>query len=762
MFIVAVCENKAREVGLAAFNVHLSQLVFTQFTDSFSNAITLSQLHLFNPREILLPHTTAQSQLATLLRERYGERGTNIVEVNRRFYNEAKGQEYVATLAASALALDRLESKFLSLASVAAIVKYYEYVQQLVFPNASLKFSYKPVEGYMRLDADTIKNLEIVRNLRSGDAKSSLFGMINFTKTAGGGRLLRSTLLQPLCDLATIETRLGCVDELLRNEKTFFELGSLLGEFQDLDHLAALQFVQAAPSAGLYGCEQTISNVIFLKQSLDGACGMAQALLGSNDGAGPQNGLLKTMLANLRRPEIAAVRERIGVLVEEDARKRPGALAMRTERYFAVKAGINGLLDVARKTYVEVLDDVQELLAQYTKEFLMDSLCLKNNARRGYFFSLPAKSKIVPSDFDVFIHVQKQGGASGGWTFTSDDLESFNERLRESGAEIALLTAKVVDELVAEVRQHLGVIHSVSDTVSMLDMFYSFASWVALSENLVRPELSESGPIAIKQGVHPLMAELQGIDFVPNDTYVSSVNNFFVIFGQNNAGKSTYIKQVAVLTLLAHIGSYVPAAWASFRLTDCIFSRIGTDDDMEHNSSAFVVEMREVSNILHSTTRRSLVIIDELGRGTSSAEGLSLAWAISEYLLSMPCYTLFTTHFRELLRLGQLYPNVKSYSLAADAGHRSTFLLTEGAAAAAGYGLRAAAAAGLPPSVTARANELKLRLAEAQARQAQGAGGGRLIMRHTVAERVLALRNSTLDTETLRDFLEEIKKSIVA
>jgi DNA mismatch repair protein MSH4 len=154
---VALCENKAREIGLAAFNVHLSQLVFTQFTDSFNNAITLSQLLFFNPREILLPHTTAQSQLATLLRERFGERGCNMVEVNRRFYNEAKGQEYVGTLAASPLALDRLESKFLSLASVAAIIRYFEYVQQQVFPNASLKITYKPVEGFMRLDADTVK-----------------------------------------------------------------------------------------------------------------------------------------------------------------------------------------------------------------------------------------------------------------------------------------------------------------------------------------------------------------------------------------------------------------------------------------------------------------------------------------------------------------------------------------------------------------------------------------------------------------------------
>lgn len=404
--------------------------------------------------------------------------------------------------------------------------------------------------------------------------------------------MLRSSLLQPLCDLATIETRLGCVDELLANEKLFFEMGKLLSEFLDLDHLAALQFVQAPPAAGLYGCEQTISNVIFLKQSLDVAILLSKALVASNDGAGPRNPLMRTLLANLRRPEVVLVRETIGAYIEPDAHKRAGAVAMRTERYFAVKAGLNGLLDVARKTYVEVLDDVQELLGQYVKEYLLDGLSLKNNAKRGYFFSLSSKSKIQPTDFDVFLHVAKTG--NGGWTFTSEELESFNERLRESGAEISLLTAKVVDDLVAKVREHLGVIHSVSDSMSMLDMFHSFATWVSLSDNLVRPEMSENGPIAIKQGVHPLIAHLQEIEFVPNDTYVSSVNNFLMISGQNNAGKSTYIKQVGILTLLAHVGSYVPAHWASFRLTDCIFSRIGTDDDMEHNSSTFLVEMREV------------------------------------------------------------------------------------------------------------------------------------------------------------------------
>ena len=326
-----MCENKAREVGLAAFNVHLSQLVFTQFSDTFNNAVTLAQLHMFQPREILLPHTTAQSQLSTLLRDRFGERGCNVVEVNRRFYNEAQGQKYAETLAATPMKLDRFEAKFLAMASVAAIVKYYEYVQQMVFPNASLKMSYKPVEGFMRLDADTVKNLEIVRNLRTGETKGSLFGMMNFTKTAGGGRLLRSTLLQPLCDLATIEMRLGCVDEFLHNEKLYFETGSLLADFLDLDHLAALQFVQMAPSSGLYGCEQTISNVIYLKQSMEAAQALGKALRVSNDGAGPQNALLAAMMANLARPEVDRIVAMIAEYVEPEAHKRTGAVAMRTD-----------------------------------------------------------------------------------------------------------------------------------------------------------------------------------------------------------------------------------------------------------------------------------------------------------------------------------------------------------------------------------------------------------------------------------------------
>jgi DNA mismatch repair protein MSH4 len=340
---------------------------------------------------------------------------------------------------------------------------------------------------------------------------------------------------------------------------------------------------------------------------------------------------------------------------------------------------------------------------------------------------------------------------------------------------------KVVDELISKVREHLGVIHSVSDSISMLDLFYSFASWVSLSEILVRPEMSENGPIAIKQGVHPLMAELQDIDFVPNDTYISSVNNFFMISGQNNSGKSTYIKQVGILTLLAHIGSYVPAAWASFRLTDCIFSRIGTDDDMEHNSSTFLVEMREVTeifnlwcfsfisfffsflvaNILQNTTRRSLVLIDELGRGTSTLDGLGLAWSICEYLLSIPCFTLFTTHFAELQRLARLYPNVKTFCLAADASHCPTFVLAEGAAPESGYGLRAAFAAGLPDDVVARAGEIKAQMAERRlARGEHAIGSSSMAVCQHVADKILSLKNSTLDQESIREFLRELKQSV--
>lgn len=692
-------------------------------------------------------------------RERFANT-CNVAEVNRKFFNEATGVSCLQSLSASPLTLDRMEAKYLSLAACAAVIKYVEYIQQSSFANGSLRITYRALEGFLHMDYETIRNLELVRNVRSGDAKQSLFGVLNYTKTASGTRLLRTSLLQPLCDRATIEMRLAAVDELLRHERIYFEVSGNIAEFLDLDHLAALQFVQHSVSSGLHGCEEAISNVIYLKQSLDVVPILLRALQSANEGHGPQSALLRTIAANFSRPQLQEMRDYIDRVIEASAHKRPSAVAMRTERYFAVKAGQNGLLDVARKTYTEVLDDVSVLLERYQEQYMMDSLRLKNNAKRGFFFALPcsAAGQSNPNDFgDVFLHVQKSGASS--WTFTSSALESLNERLRESGAEISLLTAKVVDEVILHVRTFLGVIHSITDSVSMLDMLQSFATYVTLTEQVVRPELSDSGPIAIKQGMHPTMPHLQpNIQLVPNDTYLSLGNNFALITGQNMAGKSTYCKQVALLTIMAHMGCYVPAAWASFRLTDRIATRIGTEDDLESNSSTFLVEMREMAANLRNATRRSLVIIDELGRGTSVRDGIGLAWAISEYLLAMPCFTLFTTHFRELVSLSALYPNVKLYTIAVDPNFRSTFVLTDGAPSSlhSGYGLRSAAAAGLPASVLDRAHALKEKLQSNAQNAARSAPESTFRIYETV-ERLLALKNSSLDHETLREFLRDIK-----
>ncbi len=228
VFFVALAENKAREIGLACFNVSLSQLVFCQYSDTSAFSLTLAQLHLYSPREILVPHTTAQSQLSSILRERFGSATCNVAEVNRKFFNEATGLASLQALSSTPLTLDRLESKYLSLAAAAAVVKYVEYVQQTSFANASLKITYRALDGFLHMDTETVRNLELVRNLRSGETKTSLFGLLDHTQvtpllmirarfechyfqTAAGARLLRTSILQPPSDRSTIDLRLATV-----------------------------------------------------------------------------------------------------------------------------------------------------------------------------------------------------------------------------------------------------------------------------------------------------------------------------------------------------------------------------------------------------------------------------------------------------------------------------------------------------------------------------------------------------------------------
>ncbi|KAL7984983.1 hypothetical protein Chor_003553 [Crotalus horridus] len=325
---------------------------------------------------------------------------------------------------------------------------------------------------------------------------------------------------------------------------------------------------------------------------------------------------------------------------------------------------------------------------------------------------------------------------------------------------------RIVCKLLSEIYEHIHCLYKLSDTVSMLDMLQSFAHACTLSD-YVRPEFTDT--LAIKQGWHPVLEKVHFEKPVPNDTYITEGSNFIIITGPNMSGKSTYLKQIALSQIMAQMGSFVPAEYSAFRIAEQIFTRIGMDDDIETNSSTFMKEMKEVTYIIQNANDRSLIIIDELGRGTSPEEGIGICYAVCEYLLNLKAFTLFATHFLELCQIDNLYPNVENNYFEVQHVRSSceirekiayTYVLSKGCTEEKNYGLKAAEVSSLPLSIILEAKKL-VTLIDKQMMQQQRTDPEMLkekAVYHLANRLIQTARNSQLDPDSLRIYLKGLKK----
>ena len=375
---------------------------------------------------------------------------------------------------------------------------------------------------------------------------------------------------------------------------------------------------------------------------------------------------------------------------------------------FSIRTGINGLLDVARKTYSETIEDIYSLCETTREKYGWKNLTIKYSAKRGFFFQTNNFSGEFPQ---YCIQIKKQKNNS---TFSTENLLKLNERQKESMKEIMILSSRVVSELLLDLRSHIATIYNINDSVALLDLLLSLTTFATLSNEIAKPEITRDGPIAIKSGRNPLVELFLNSQnhFIPNDTFCSKESNFHVITGPNMSGKSTYIRQIALNLILAHLGSFVCAKFASIRLTDRLFSRINTNDSIEENASSFMMEMKEMAFILQNLTPSSVVIIDELGRGTSIEDGLSLAWSISEELLLFhnSSFIFFVTHFNELENLQFVYSNVKIFHLIVEQSNlnqvKFAYQMAPGLTKIERYGIDTAISAGFPDSLINESQQL--------------------------------------------------------
>uniref|UniRef100_A0A3Q2DG95 MutS homolog 4 n=1 Tax=Cyprinodon variegatus TaxID=28743 RepID=A0A3Q2DG95_CYPVA len=751
--------------GMACIDLKCPELVLSQFADTGTYAKVITRIHILMPVEILMPDTASEkgkgTKLFKLITENYP--GVAITAIQRKYYNEKKGLEYIQQLCAPEFAtvLMEVQAKYYCLATAAALLKYLEFIQSSFYASKSLKVIFKGSEQTAMIDSASAANLELVLNNRDHRSEYTLLGVLNHTKTPGGLRRLRSNILEPLLDVDTINTRLDAIQELLQNEELFFGLKNAIGHFLDIDRLLSV-LIQIPKQETVQAAESKITHVIQLKHTLDLVPQLRSHTLYYLFFTFLNQGMLSVSL------RFKLILEQIKTVVNDDTTYLKGSLNMRTQKCYAVRPNINEFLDIARRVYTEIVDDIAGLVNQLGEKYGLP-LRTSFSTSRGFFIQMKLDGVVLPEGIlpQEFIKVSKY---RNNYSFTTANLIKMNGRCDEALREIFHMSYVVICQLLTRIHEHIHCLYKLSDTVSMLDMLLSLASACTISD-YVRPEFTDT--LAIKQGRHPILERLARQQPVSNNSYISEGSNFVIITGPNMSGKSTYLKQVALCQIMAQIGSFVPAEYASFRIADQIFTRIGVDDDFETNCSTFMLEMKEISYIIHNASDRSLIIIDELGRGTSAEEGIGICHAVCEFLLGLKAFTLFATHFLELCQLESLYPNVENqhmevqHTRSRDSGTEQvvyTYLLSRGCSEEKHYGLRAAEMTSLPPSIIQEAKSVASKISQQLlAKYPTDPETQRQRAVYRLATRLLqTARNSRLDPESLRMYLKGLKRQYEA
>ncbi|CAI0418039.1 unnamed protein product [Linum tenue] len=775
--VISLIENRAKEVGMAAFNLRSASLDLSQYIEtsgSYQNTQTL--LQFYDPMVIIVPPNKLAADGMGGVSELADKFCGHIrkVVMARGCFDDTKGAVLVKSLAAkepSALSLETYYKQYyLCLAAAAATIKWIEAEKGLIVTNHSLSVTFNGSFDHMSIDATSVHNLEIIEPFHSSllgttSKKRSLFQMLKTTKTIGGTRLLRANLLQPLKDTETINTRLDCLDELMKNEQLFFGLTQVLRKFpKETDRvLCNFCFKPKKVTNEVMGVDNfkksqvLISNIIVLKTTLD-----ALPLLGK---------VLKDascfLLSNVFRTvceneDYSTIRNRICEVFDEDVLHARVPFVARTQQCFAVKAGIDGLLDIARRTFCDTSEAIHNLANKYREEFGLPNLKLSFNNKQGFYFSIPqkdAQGKLTSK----FIQVVKHGNHLH---CTSLELASLNVRNKSAAGECYIRTELCLEALVDAIREDVTTLTLLAEALCLLDMMVnSFAQTISSKplDRYTRPQFTDDGPLAIDSGRHPILETIHH-EFVSNGIFISEASNMLIVMGPNMSGKSTYLQQVCLTVILAQIGCYVPACFATIRIVDRIFTRMGSTDSLESNSSTFMTEMKETAFIMQNVTPRSLVVMDELGRATSSADGFSIAWSCCEKLLSIKAYTIFATHMENLSELATLYPNVRILHFDVDVLNKRLdfkFKLKDGPRHIPHYGLLLAEVAGLPRSVidTAQCITSKITQTERKRMEVNCEQHHQLQMIYRAAQRLLCLKYSSQPEDAIRQALQNLKES---
>ena len=574
-----------------------------------------------------------------------------------------------------------LDKRLFAVSAINGLIKYIEETQKTKLEHIN-KITIYTITKYMSLDINARRNLELTEKLRDKSKKGTLLWVLDKTATSMGGRLLRRWISDPLIDVAEINNRLDAVQELKDDIMLRGELTSSLKGVYDIERLAGKISYGNANARDLNSLKSSASKLPEIKKLIENS----------------KSGMLKELYNELDSLED------IYSLIDKAIVEEP---PISVTEGGVIKMGYDPEIDELKTAMTDGKTWLVQLEAREREETGIKGLKVGYNKVFGYYIEVTKSNlALVPDRY-----IRKQT-LTGGERYITEELKELETKVLGAEEKVVNLEYQAFTKIREQIKSQIQRLQKSAMAVSKLDVLSSFAQ-VAEDLNYCMPQVDNSGVIDIKDGRHPVIEKmLPSGAFVANDTYLDKDGNrLSIITGPNMAGKSTYMRQVALITLMAQIGSFVPAASAHIGVVDKIFTRVGASDDLSMGQSTFMVEMMEVANILKEATSNSLVVLDEIGRGTSTYDGLSIAWAVAEYIADKEkcgAKTLFATHYHELTQLEDTLEGVKNYSIAVkEKGEDIIFLrkIVNGGTDES-YGVHVAKLAGVPKVVTQRANEI--------------------------------------------------------
>ena len=667
--------------GISVCDISTGEVYAAEIKDNNNFPQLLDEIARYTPSELVINSNLADcTEEMSKIRERFN---TYITRFQDKFFDSKPDiiKLRFNLVDTNQKPIENIEERSFAVASINALIEYIEQTQMTSLDHIN-KITIYQISKYMSLDMNARRNLEITEKMRDKSKKGTLLWVLDKTSTSMGGRHLRRWLNDPLIDTLEINRRLEAVKELTENIMLRGDVIDNLKKVYDIERLAGKMAYGNANARDMITLKNSLARLPEVKTVLQTT----------------ESSMLKNIYENL--DELQDIYELIEKSIVDDP-------PMTVKDGGIIKMGYDEEVDKLKTATTEGKNWIIQLEAEEKEKTGIKNLKVGFNKVFGYFIEV-TKSNLeqVPERY-----IRKQT-LTNAERYITEELKNLENQILGAEEKVVNLEYDLFTKIREEIAQNVIRLQKTATMVSTLDVLASFAQ-VAEDMNYCMPQVDNSGIIDIKGGRHPVIEKMLGAgEFVENDTYLDKdENRLSIITGPNMAGKSTYMRQVALITLMAQVGSFVPAEEAKIGVVDKIFTRVGASDDLSMGQSTFMVEMMEVATILKEATPNSLVILDEIGRGTSTYDGLSIAWAVAEYIANKEkcgAKTLFATHYHELTELEEKIEGVKNYSIAVkEKGEDIIFLrkIVRGGTDES-YGIHVARLAGVPKLVTEEANKI--------------------------------------------------------